>query len=159
MMAPFFLDEVRELNLEVAAELPEDLAARAARRRRRSRVGDDRDAREHAVPLGDRLEHRDALGADRQAVRRVLDVAAGDHRPVAGLERRADLEMREGRVRVLARAARGADQVDLAAAIAHAARPEPAPAPAALAFGAAAILDAPIEARAPVRFDARAAVV
>ena len=97
MVAPFFLDEVRELNLEVAAELPEDLAARAARRRRRFRVGDDRDAREHAVPLGDRLEHRDTLGADCQAVRGVLDVAARDHTAVDRLEGGAHFEMRERR--------------------------------------------------------------
>src|SRR5438034_5302548 len=41
---------------EVAAELPEDLPARAARRRRRFGVGDDRDAREHAVTFRQRLE-------------------------------------------------------------------------------------------------------
>ena len=147
------------MDLEVAAELPENLTAGAARRRRRFGVGDDRDAREDAVAFRQRLEHRDALGADRQAVGRVLDVAAGDDRAVAGLERRADLEVREGGVGVLAGAARGGDQIDLAAAIADAARPEPAVLAAPVAFGAADVLDAAIEPGAAIGLDAGAAIV
>src|SRR4051794_25006163 len=45
----------------------------------------------------DGLEHRHALGADGQAIGRVLDVAATDDLAVLGFQRRADLEMREGR--------------------------------------------------------------
>src|SRR5262249_32366987 len=37
---------------------------------------------------------RSPLGADRQAVRRVLDVAADEHRAVFGLERAPDVELR-----------------------------------------------------------------
>src|SRR5436305_12614377 len=43
------IGEVRELDLEVAAELPQDLPARAAGRRRFVGVGHDRDPRERAV--------------------------------------------------------------------------------------------------------------
>ena len=43
-------------------------------------VGDDGDRREVALAFGERLEQRDALGADGEAVRRVLDVAAGEDR-------------------------------------------------------------------------------
>ena len=55
-------------------------------------------ATEPAVALGERLEHRDPLGTDRQPVGGVLDVAAGDDGAVGGFERGADLEVRERRV-------------------------------------------------------------
>ena len=96
------------------AELPEDLAAGAAGRRRRCGVGDDGDARELAMPFGERLEHRDALGADGQAVGGVLDVAAGDDRAVGGLERGADLEAASSRRRARSRAARARDATSAA---------------------------------------------
>ena len=53
-------------------------------------VGDDGDHRELALAFGQRLEQRDALGADGQAVRRVLDVAAGEDaaRPRSAARRR-----------------------------------------------------------------------
>src|SRR5581483_12358101 len=130
-MASLFFLQVRELDLEVAAELPQDLPARAARRRRRLGVGDDGDARERALPFGERLEHRDALGAHRQPVRRVLDVAARDDRTVGALERRADLELRIGRVCELARAPRRGDEIDLAGTVAQPARTQSPIVPAA----------------------------
>ena len=99
-VAPLLGAQVREDHLEVAAELPQDLAARAARRRRVGGVGHHGDAPEAAVALGERLEHRHALGADGQAVGGVLDVAAGDDGAVGGLERGADLEVRVVGVRV-----------------------------------------------------------
>ena len=102
--------EIREHDFDVAGKLPQDLPARAARRRRVCRVGDDGDAAKVAMAVGQRLEHRHALGADRQAVGGVLDVAAGDDRAVRRLERRADLEARVVGHRVLA--ARGARAFD-----------------------------------------------
>ncbi len=84
--------EIGEDDLDVAAVLPQELAARPARRRRRAGVGDDRDPRERGLSFRQRLHQRDALGADGQAVGRVLDVAAGDEAPVGRFERRADLE-------------------------------------------------------------------
>src|SRR4051812_32949724 len=92
--------EIREDDFEVASELPEDLPARTARRRRRFAVGDDLDASEQAVAFRDRLEHGDALGADGETVGGVLDVAAGDDGAVGGFERGADPELREGGVRM-----------------------------------------------------------
>ncbi len=103
--------QISEDHLEVAGELPEDLAARAARRRRRLRRRDDGDATERAMAVRQRLVHGHALGADRQAVGGVLDVAAGDDRAVRRLERRAHLELRVVRARVVARFARGGDEI------------------------------------------------
>ena len=69
--------------------------------------------------------------------------------------------MRKRRVGVLARPARGADQIDFAGTIAQAARTETALArDAALdAARVAHTLHAPIEPGAAVRFDARAAIL
>src|SRR5439155_23244894 len=67
-----------------------------------------------------------SFGADGQAVRRILDVAAGDHGAVGGFERGAHLEVRESCVGVLARAARGGDEVDLSRPPAPPARSQPA---------------------------------
>ena len=52
------------MHVEVAAELPQDLPARAARRRGLLGVRDNRDPRENVVPFGERLEYRDAFGTD-----------------------------------------------------------------------------------------------
>ena len=106
--------EVRENHFEVAAELPEDLAAGAAGRRRSLGIGHDRHAPELAMSFGQRLEHRHALGADRQPVGGVLDVAAGDHGAVGGFQRGADLELRIARAGKLAGLARGRDQIRVA---------------------------------------------
>src|SRR5207253_8705567 len=57
-VGPRLAGEVGEDHFEIAAELPEDLTARAARRRWRGGVRDDGDPREGAVSLGDRLEDR-----------------------------------------------------------------------------------------------------
>src|SRR4051812_12788176 len=81
-----------EDDFEVAAELPENLPAGAARRRGRVLEGDG-DPAELAMAFRERLEHRDTLGADGQAVGRVLDVAAGDDGPVFGLQGGAHLEI------------------------------------------------------------------
>src|SRR5689334_7217790 len=150
--------EVREVDVEVAAELPEDLAARAARRRRRFRVGDDGDAREDVMAFRQRLEHRDALGANRQTVGRVLDVAAGEDRAIAGLERRADLESRERRIGVVTSAPGRRDDVDLARLAAEAPRTDPAvSAVTPVAFGPADVARAALEPRAPIGLDGRRA--
>src|SRR6185503_5633485 len=102
-------------------------------------------------------EHRDTLGADGQTVGRVLDVAAGDDRAVAGFERGAHPELRERRIRVLAGAPGGGDQIDVVPAVAHAARAEPPVGfGAAVALGAPAIHDAAVEPGAPIGFEARA---
>ena len=60
----------RHDDRDVAGELPEDLPARAARRRRLVRARHDGDGAELPDALRERLPDRDALGADRQAVGR-----------------------------------------------------------------------------------------
>ena len=119
LMLPFFFLEVGEQDLEIAAEFPENLAARAARRGRRGRVGDDGDAGEGAMALRQRLEHGHPFRANREAVGGVLDVAARHDRPVGRFERGADFEVRKGRVGELTRPARGADEIDFARMIAQ----------------------------------------
>ena len=63
---------------DVAAKFPDDLAARAAGRRERIRVGDDSDGVEfmRAFAFGESLENGDAFGAKGEAVAGVFDVAA-----------------------------------------------------------------------------------
>lgn len=86
--------QVRENHFDVAGKLPQDLAAGSARGRRVSGIGDDDDAPKRSVSLRDGLEDSDALGAHREAVGGILDVAPGDDLTIVGLERRADLEVR-----------------------------------------------------------------
>src|SRR3954451_5789404 len=92
--------KIRQQHFEVTAEFPENLAAGTARRRRLVRIGHNRDATELRVPVGQRLEHRDAFGTDRQAVCRILDVATCDDSPVRGLQRGANLEAGKSSLRI-----------------------------------------------------------
>src|SRR5262245_49845637 len=71
-VAAGFTPEVGEDHVEVAAELPQNLPAWTARWRWRVRVGDNGDACEAAVAFRQRLEHRDAFGAEGQTVGGVL---------------------------------------------------------------------------------------
>src|SRR6478672_9706113 len=68
----FDLGKVREHDFEVAAELPQNLTARATGRRGVGGISDNRDSRERSMALGQRLEHGHTLGAHRQTVGRVL---------------------------------------------------------------------------------------
>src|SRR5262245_53125339 len=67
-MPSCFALEIGQNDLQVPAEFPHDLPARPARWRWLVRLAHDDDAPEPAVTVGQRLEHRDALGADSQAV-------------------------------------------------------------------------------------------
>src|SRR5262245_41241967 len=89
-----FAFQVSEDHLQVAAELPEQLPAGAARGRRRHGCSGDSDVRKVSAALGKSLKQGDALGADGQAVGRVLDVAAGDYLAVGRPQGGADLEVR-----------------------------------------------------------------
>ena len=85
-----------------AAGFPQELAAAAARRERCTRRAVD--ARERDEPAAARRvqgRHQSALRAEREAVRRVLDVAAGDEPAVVDERGRADLEVRVRDVRAL----------------------------------------------------------
>ena len=102
--------EVGEDHVDVAAVLPQELAAGPAGRRRVLGVGDDDDAREDVVAVGEGFDERDAFGAKGQAVGRVLDVAARDDVAVARLERRAHLEAGVAGVRPRAGERGGGDE-------------------------------------------------
>src|ERR1043165_2324859 len=95
--------QVCEDDGDVAAVLPDDLAAGSAGRRQALCVDDDGEARELALPFGERLPDGDALGADGLLVGRALDVAARINFAADGFERRADAEVRVARQRALAR--------------------------------------------------------
>src|SRR5678815_4216450 len=102
--------QIGEDDFEVATEFPQDLPTRAAGWRWRDRVRDDSDARELAMSLGERFEHRHAFGADREPVGRVLDIAAGDDDAVRCFESRADLELRVRSLGMTTGPARGGDE-------------------------------------------------
>src|SRR6185503_4264717 len=104
------LSEICHHDGDVEAVLPEQLTAGTAGRSRFGRVGDNGDGDERPVAVGERLQQCHALGAYRQAVRRVLDVAALDDLPVSCEQGRPDLEVRVGRDRAGPRVARGLDE-------------------------------------------------
>ncbi len=158
-MLGLFGREIREDDFEIPAELPQNLAAGAARRRQRRGVGDDRDAGEGAMALGNRLEHRDSLGADGQAIRGVFDVAARDDRAVGRFEGSADFEVRKSRVGVLSRATGRRDKVAVARSSPQTPRPEPPVVAASVAFLPAHIRDAALEPASPIGLDPCAAIV
>ena len=91
---------VDEDHFHRGAELAEHLPAGAAGGM--AAAGDDGDGDDLLVPRGDGRADGDALGADRQAVGGVLDVAAGEDFAVGGEDRGADLEFRVGGVGVAA---------------------------------------------------------
>ena len=112
------------------------------------------------MAFGEGLEHGDPLGADREAVGGVLDVAAGEDRAVGRFERRTDLEFGERGVGILAGASRCSDQIDVARPIAEPPRAEAAiAADTAVACDTADVLAAPFEAGPAVRFERRALAV
>ena len=84
--------------------------AGATGRRRVLGVGDDDDAREDVVAVGEGFDERDAFGAEGQAVGGVLDVAARDDVAVGRLERRAYLEAGVAGVRPRAGERGGGDE-------------------------------------------------
>ena len=102
--------QVSKNDLQIARELPQDLAACATWRRRCIGWRDDHHTAELAMTFGQRFENGDAFGAHREAIRRVFEVAAGDDGAVGGFDGCANLEMGEISARVLASVAGGFDQ-------------------------------------------------
>src|SRR5260370_41066673 len=84
-----FAFEICHDNGNVAAKFPDQLAARTARRCQRLCIRDHRDGVEAALPFADGFEYGDALGANGEAVRSVLDVAAAKNPAGWGQKRRA----------------------------------------------------------------------
>jgi len=72
-----FAVQIRQNYFDVAAKFPDNLPARAARRRQIIGVGDDADSFKFARAFRNGFENRHALGAHRQTVGSVFDVAAG----------------------------------------------------------------------------------
>ena len=105
---------IRQDNFNITAELPQDLTAGSAWRGKLVRIGNDRDAAEIARPIGDSFEHRHALGADRQAVGRVFDVAAGVDLASRIFKRGAHANIRKRGVSSLARLQSGLDDSGVA---------------------------------------------
>src|SRR5881396_3150742 len=103
--------EVGGNYFDVARELPEQLAAGAARGRRALPVRHDGYGHEFPLSFGDRFPQRDSLRADRQPVGRVLHVATCEDPAVRSQQRRANLEAGVRRVSVLARFGRPLDQI------------------------------------------------
>src|SRR5215213_47448 len=89
--------EVCEHDVRTARKLPDDLAARSARRRQGLSVRNHRKIRELAFAFRQRLPDRDALGTNRQTITRTLDVAARVNLAVRGPHRRTDKKIRKGR--------------------------------------------------------------
>src|ERR1019366_4938307 len=99
--------QIYQHNFDVAAKLPQDLAARPARRRERLGIGGDRDAPELTRAFGNRLKHGHALRAECQSISRVLDIAAGMHSAARIFERGAHAKFRIRSMRIFARRQRG----------------------------------------------------
>jgi len=68
--------QVGKHDFHVAAELPQDLTARAAGRREVIGIGDNRYSGESARAFGDRFEDGDPFRTDGQTVSCVFDVTA-----------------------------------------------------------------------------------
>src|SRR5271155_3639793 len=99
--------QVHQDDLEIPAELPQNLAASAAGRGEGFGIGGDGDACEPGGALRDRLENSDSFGADREPIGGILDVATGKygsliHTSGGFFEGSANLEARVGRVCVFA---------------------------------------------------------
>ena len=88
MQVLFLVVLVEAHDLHVRPELVEHLTARAAGVAVVVTASRDDDALEAPVPLAHGLERRGALGAVRQAVARIFDIAAGEDRTVLTFERR-----------------------------------------------------------------------
>jgi hypothetical protein len=89
-----FTSQIREDNLKVPTEIPQKLAACAARSRQLIRVGDNNDPDEGVCPFRKCLEQGNAFRANRQTITGTLNVAAGKNPAVVAEQRRADLEVR-----------------------------------------------------------------
>src|SRR5207244_6607581 len=90
-----FAVQVGQHQFHVAAELPENLPAGAARRRKDFGIGGHRHAAELADALGDRLEYGNTLRTQRKPVSGVLHIASGVYAPVDVFGRRAHQKLRE----------------------------------------------------------------
>ena len=95
--------EVRQHNLHIPAEFPQNLPARSARRRQRLRIRHNRNSPELPRSFRNRLEHRHSLRAHRESVSRVLHIAARVNAAALILHCSSDFKTRKRRVRIVPR--------------------------------------------------------
>src|SRR5712692_8450356 len=98
-----FAFQVCQNHGNVTAEFPDQLAACSAGWREDVRVGDHGNGIEAAFAFAHGFENRNALRANRQAIGRVLHVAAAENSAGGGADGRADAKIRVRRMCVLPR--------------------------------------------------------
>ena len=87
-----FTGQVRQHDLEISTEIPQELSARATGRCEFVRVGYNDDPRKAFRPFGKRFEQGNPFRTNRQTVAGAFNVAARKHSPVATEQSRAHLE-------------------------------------------------------------------
>src|ERR1035441_4788969 len=105
-----FAGQVDQHQFHVSAKLPENLPAGAAGRRQILGIGGHGHAAELADAFRDRLEHRHAFGAKREAEGGILHVAPGMNPAVAVFDGRAYQKLGERREGIQAGGQGGSDQ-------------------------------------------------
>jgi len=98
-----FAFEIRHDHGNVAAEFPDQLAARPAGGRQRLGVRHHADGVEPALAFADGLENRDAFGANGKAVSGVFDVTAPKNPARSGAQRGPHAKIGKRRMRVFPR--------------------------------------------------------
>src|SRR5207245_4706223 len=89
------------VNDDIAAVLPQKLAARAARWRQLFSFSDDCHFAEFTRPVAEGFPERDPLGADAQSIRGVFDIAAGIDAAAGSNDGCAHFESLKERERIL----------------------------------------------------------
>src|SRR5579885_3648119 len=105
-----FAVKIREDHRNVAAELPDQLAARAAGRRQGIRIRDNGDGGKAALSFRDGLENGHPLRAHRQSIRRVFHIASAEDAARRGTKSRSDPKVGKRRVGIQPRILSRCDQ-------------------------------------------------
>src|SRR6266478_9127308 len=102
-----FAFQIRQNYRNVAAKLPDQLAARATRRCELIRVRNYGDGVKAALSFADGFEDGDAFSTNGEAIRRVFHVATAENSARGGAKRGAHSEIGVRRMRVFSRLSRG----------------------------------------------------
>lgn len=106
-------------HVDISAKLPQDLPASPARRRRRFRVGEDRNGLQDPRTLRDCLQHSHPFSARAQPIRGAFDIAAAECIPGRRPHCRTYAKPRMRSIRILPRRSRGRKQCLLFAGQGH----------------------------------------
>src|SRR5579872_2062494 len=98
-----FAFQICQDHRNIAAKFPDQLAARAARGRKRVCIGDHGDGVKVTLAFAHGLENRNTLGAQGQSVGGVFDVAAAEDSARSGVQRGSNAKIRVRRVRIFTR--------------------------------------------------------